>query len=138
MRQTGIVKEVHEGYALVAVSRKSACEGCHANVDGNCSACVTFGDKETSAKAENSIGAAVGDRVIVETESRTVILYAAAVFLFPILLAVVGFLVGTLFVLDAAPYIGALIGFALAFFIVWLTLDRTAKKRLDVKIVRIL
>jgi len=138
MKKTGIVKEVNNAFALVGVSRKSACEGCHANFDGNCSACVIFGDKETFCKAENSIGAKVGDRVVVETASHTVILYAAAVFLFPVILAIIGYFVGTLISDVGAPIFGALIGFALAFVIVWLTLDRTASKRLDVKIVRIL
>lgn len=138
MQQIGIVKELCGKLALVEVSRHSACEGCHAKADGNCSACVSFGDKKTSANADNSIGAKVGDRVILETESRTVILYAASVFLFPVLLAVIGYLLGTFMSFTAAPYIGAILGFILAFVIVWATLDRRAKKRCDVRIVRIL
>lgn len=138
MQQIGIVREVFDDYALVEVSRKSACENCHANVDGGCSACVAFGNKAAVSKADNSIGAKVGERVIIETASKTVLLYAAAVFLFPLLLGVVGYFIGGLFSFAAAPYLGALVGFAAAFIIVWATLNRTAKKRLDVKIVRIL
>lgn len=138
MRQIGVVCEVNEAYAVVEVSRKSACEGCHANADGNCGACVSFGDKKTVSKAENRVGAKVGDRVMLETESKTVLLYAAAVFLFPIILGLVGYFVGGLLAPAAAPYVGALAGFILAFVIVWLTLNRSASKRCDVKIVRIL
>lgn len=138
MQQIGIVCDVLEKYALVEVSRKSACEGCHANADGNCSACISFGDKKTFAKADNEIGAKTGDRVIIETASRTVLLYAAAIFLFPLILGVVGFFIGGIAPHLWAPYVGALVGFALAFLIVWATLNRTASNRLDVKIIRIL
>lgn len=138
MRQIGVVREVNEGVAIVEVSRKSACEGCHAAADGECSACVSFGDKKTTARADNSIGAKVGDRVVLETNSGTVILYAAAVFLFPLVLGIAGYFALGALNFAAAPYIGALCGFALAFVIVWLTLNRTASKRCDIKIVRIL
>ena len=138
MQQIGIVKEICDGFALVEVSRKSACEGCHANIDGECSACVSFSSKPTVSKAENSLGASTGDRVIIETASKTVLLYALAVFLFPLLLGVVGYFIGGFLSFSAAPYLGALIGFALAFLVVWATLNRTASKRLDVKIIRIL
>ncbi len=138
MQQIGIVKEICGEFATVEVSRQSACEGCHANTDGGCAACVSFGDKKTTAKAKNTANAKVGDRVLLETNSGTVILYAAAVFLFPIILAVVGYILGSLLKLAAAAYIGALIGFILAFVIVWATLNKRASKRCDVHIVRIL
>ena len=137
MQKIGIVKEVHDGYAIVSVSRKSACEGCHANADGGCAACVVFGSREALTRAENSIGAAVGDRVNVETSSGTVLFYAAAVFLFPILLAFIGYAVWNAFAPDSSV-LGALIGFALAFVTVALTLGKSAEKRFDVKITRIL
>ncbi len=138
MRQIGIVSEVYDSFAVVEVSRKSACEGCHANADGACGACVAFGDKKTTAKAANPVGAKIGDRVIIETESKTVVLYAAAVFLFPIILGIIGYFVGGLAAHTAAPYVGALAGFVAAFIVVWLTLNRVASKRYDVKIVSIL
>lgn len=138
MRQIGIVREVCGEYAKVEVSRSSACEGCHANADGSCSACVSFGEKTTSAKAENTVDAKVGDRVVLETASNTIILYAAAVFLFPLLLGVVGYLVGGILPYTATPYIGAVVGFMLAFVIVWATLNKRAARRFDVRITRIL
>ncbi len=138
MQQIGIVREVFDDYALVEVSRKSACENCHANIDGGCSACISFGEKAAVSKAENSIGANVGERVIIETASSRVLLYAAAVFLFPLILGLIGYFVGGLFGAVSAPYLGALAGFAFAFLVVFLTLNRSAEKRLDVKIIRIL
>ena len=138
MQQIGIVKEVFEKYTVVEVSRKSACEGCHANTDGNCSACVSFGDRVTVCKAENSIGAKAGDRVLLESASGTVLLYAAAVFLFPLILGIIGYFAASGIPYEAAPYIGAVLGFVIAFIIVILTLNRTASRRLDVKIIRVL
>ena len=138
MQQIGVVKEICGEFASVEVSRKSACEGCHANADGECAACVSFVSKETIARAENSANARIGDRVVLETDSGTVILYAAAVFVFPIILAIAGYMLGSLFKLDAAAYIGAILGFVLAFTVVWATLNKRASKRCDVRIVRIL
>ena len=138
MRQIGIVTAVESGYSIVEVSRKSACEGCHANADGNCSACITIGKRTTVCRAENLVGAKVGDRVAVETESGTVLLYAAAVFLFPLILAVIGYFAATFIPYEAAPYIGAVSGFVIAFPTVVFTLNRKASKRLDVKIVQVL
>ena len=138
MRQVGIVREVNEKYAVVEVSRKSACEGCHANSDGNCSACVSFGKKEMLAKAENSVGAAVGDRVLLETDSATVIIYAAAIFLLPIMIAAAAYVICSYIENSRAPYIGATVGFALTFLVSCFVLNRTASKRFDVRIIRVL
>ena len=137
MRQIGIVREVRTDCAIVEVSRQAACEGCHAKEEG-CAGCITFGSsKKHTCRAENSIGAAVGSRVEVETESGTVILYAAAVFLFPLICGILGWLVGGI-VGETASYIGALAGFILSFAIVYFTLNKSAAKRLDVRITRVL
>ncbi len=138
MRQIGIVREVLPTHAIVEVSRESACEGCHAKAEGSCSACISFGSgKKVTARAENSIGAKVGDRVTVETEANIVILYAAAVFLFPLICGIIGYFIGSIFA-ESAAYAGALTCFVLAFVIVYFTLNKTASKRLDVRITQIL
>ena len=138
MQQIGIVRAVDGDFATVEVSRKSACEGCHANKDGECSACVSFGGKSVSTKAFNDVGAKLGDRVMLESASSTVLLYAAAVFLFPILLGIIGYFVGGLFSVSASPYIGAVLGFVLAFVIVWATLNKYAARHTAVRITQIL
>ncbi len=138
MQQIGIVRATDGESATVEVSRKSACEGCHAKADGECSACVSLGGKTVSTKAHNGIGAKVGDRVMLESESSTVLLYAAAVFLFPLLLGVIGYFVGGLIEGAAPAYIGAVLGFVLAFIIVWATLNRYAKRHSAVRITQIL
>ncbi len=138
MQQIGIVRAVKGDFATVEVSRKSACEGCHAKENGECSACVSFGGKSVTSKAINDIGAKVGDRVVLESASSTVLLYAVAVFLFPLLLGIVGYFVGGLFGGSVPSYIGAVLGFVLAFVIVWATLNKYAEKHTAVRITQIL
>ena len=138
MQQIGVVKEILGEFATVEVSRKSACESCYSNTDSGCEACVCLGHKMTTAKAKNTVNAKIGDRVILETDSVTVMLYAAAIVLFPIILAVLGYMIGSLLNFAAAAYIGAVLGFLIAFVIVWATLNKRASNHCDVQIVRIL
>lgn len=83
MRKPGIVKcggDVCE----VAVLRQSACgENC-AHCKGGC----TPGD--TIITAENTAGAKVGDRVILEIPDRTGVKAAALVYMLPIIALVIG------------------------------------------------
>ena len=138
MRQVGIVREVNEYCAVVEVSRKSACEGCHASLEGGCSACVSFGKKEIRTRADNSIGARVGDRVLLETDSTTVIIYALAVFLLPIVTAAVGYILLSSLLGELAGYITAVACFISVFAISCLSLNSRASRRFDVKIVNVL
>ncbi len=140
MRQTAWVKEVNGNVATVEVTRSSACEGCKSKEDGTCSACSLLGSgKKASARADNSIGAKVGDRVEVETPSQKVILYAAVIFLMPIVLGLLGFLLGSLISQSQAVRYGiSLAGFVAAFVIAYFVFDKKAAKRTDVKIIRII
>lgn len=135
MQNIGIVVETFPEYAVVEVSRKSACEGC-SSAEG-CKTCFSFGKRETRTKAENFLGAKVGDRVLIETASRTVIFYAAAVFLLPLLLGIAGFMIGGLISQGIIQYICSLVGFAGAFAFIFFVFNKRAEGRLDVKIVRI-
>ena len=140
MRQIGVVTHTDENRATVSVSRKTACEGCAAKSEdgGNCSGCITFAkNREMLTTAENTLGAKPGDRVIVETDSTTVIGYAAAVFLLPLVLGAAGYFVGGLISVPAA-YIASVIGFAAAFIFLYFGLNKRAEKRCDVKIVQII
>lgn len=140
MRKAAVVVADLGGFKEIEVSRSSACEGCSQNKDGSCHACIALGDKNRAmrTKARDELGAEVGDRVIVETDSGTVIRYAAEVFLLPILLAAVGYFVGGLIGGEIVPYIGALLGFAAAFVFVKLVPAKRAENNCDVRIVRII
>jgi len=135
------VTAVEGKYAVVENERKSACEGCHKNVDGNpCSICsLAGGNRKISMSAYNKIGAEVGDRVEVETESRRVLWYAALIFILPIVIALVGYYIGN--AVSDGDKLGLLLavaGMVLAFAGVAIYSKLVVGKRNDAVIVRII
>ena len=140
MHRAAVVVADHGKIKEIEVSRETACEGCSQNKDGSCHACIMLGDGNRSmrTRALDELGAKVGDRVEVETDSKTVIKYAAEVFLLPIVLGAAGYLIGENFAWKLAPLICSLIGFAAAFVYVKLVPAKRAENHCDVKIVKIL
>ena len=141
MRTKAIVTAVQEdGVATVSVERRAACDGCHKNADGSgCSICTLLGGNHcTEAKAKNTLGAAVGDIVEIESRSARMLGYAALVFLVPLLVAFAGYLLGfyvfSLGDLAVLCGIGALV---VSFLPIWLYSKLIVSKRLDVEIVSI-
>ena len=79
MRETGIVIEASDKICRVSVKRKSAC-------GENCASCkATCNAGEHICEVKNSVGAKIGDGVIIETESRKVLKSAFLVYILPIL-----------------------------------------------------
>lgn len=149
MRQIGQVTALSDNgmRAVVSVARMSACSGCHKAdpgmmTEGNaaCHACPVFSqDTEMTVTAENAAGAEIGARVVLETETQTVIGYAAAVFLLPLALALAGGVVCR-FLSDAVwmTALGAVCGFVSAFVFLRLVVDRGAAQRTVYTVVKIL
>jgi len=143
MKQKAEVLEIKGKNALVSVRRSSMCEGCEKQ--GGCGSSCAAGELLGAAKtmtvlASNEIGAKAGDMVEVESESKTVLGYAALVFLFPILLCALFYGAAVTFGWgETASLVSALIGFAAAFPVI-LIVDRIKKKRArpDIRITRIL
>ncbi len=121
MRQKATVIETTGDSAEIArvrVLRSAMCEGCAARSEGKSCACsLMLGSaREMIADADNSIGAKAGDDVEIETDSETVLLYAALVFLAPIFGTVLFYLIGQrIFSFPYAPAVCALVGFIIAF-----------------------
>ena len=148
MQRTAVViNDIGNNIKEIEVSRETACEGC--SQQGSCHACIMLGDSKKNramrTKAFDPLGAQVGDRVEVETESSTVIKYAAEVFLLPIILGAVGYLLGESLGAKISESIGgflplicSLVGFAAAFAYVKLVPAKRAEMNCDVKIVRII
>ncbi|MGN1345957.1 MAG: SoxR reducing system RseC family protein [Eubacteriales bacterium] len=119
MRQRAVVIGTRDHFAEIEVSRSTMCDGCEKN--GGCShACALSGIVAGSGKmrttARNTIGAAVGDTVEVETASRTVLWYAALVFLMPIAVcALFYFLADAVWDSETIALIAAAVGFVLSF-----------------------
>lgn len=121
MRRNAIVVKLEGECALISVARASACEGCHRASEG-CSACSLLGgDRRHLALVQNPIGAKIGERVTVEASDAAVLGYAALIFLFPVLAALVLFLLFTPLFSEGSPYafLIALGGFLLAFLAVF-------------------
>lgn len=135
MTQIAKVISTDGKFALVEVSRKTVCEGCHNMASGskNCSACLSFGDKHAQAKAYNTIGAGIGDRVVVSASSKKVIAYSAAVFFLPIAIAfIVYFLTIGRFGENALLF--TLAAFVLTFAVSCIVLEKTVKRNPDLEI----
>lgn len=90
MEQTVRVKETYDdGTALVMHLRQSACSGdCH-----KCSGCGASSET-IFLKAENPIGAAAGEVVTIRSESGPVLRAAAVLYMVPMVLFFLGYLVG--------------------------------------------
>ncbi|MBQ8351862.1 MAG: SoxR reducing system RseC family protein [Clostridia bacterium] len=140
LEQTGVVISTEGDIAHVSFMRASACEGCHRHAEG-CSACSMLGgDRRHTARAKNPIGARPGDRVRVATPEGRVLAYAALVFLLPILLSFVGYLVGAGIWGESSLPAGlcAAAGFLLAFLLSILVSARMAKRPPDAEIMTVI
>lgn len=142
MKTVATVVELRGRIAVVETDRVSACEGCHKAAPGQtCSVCTLMGSGKRSVRsqADNGIGAAVGDRVEVETSSRRILLYAALVFLVPMLAAAAGgWILWALTRQTVFAAIGAAAGLAIAFAAVRIYSVRVGKRRPDAVITGIL
>ncbi len=119
MKQKAIVRETKGAYAIVEVSRSSMCDGCvkQSCESHTCAAGAMFASARTiTARVKNPVGAVVGDTVWVESTDRTVLAYAALVFLMPVAVCILAWYAASLL---GAPvwgtYAAAGAGFLLSF-----------------------
>lgn len=141
MRTEATVIAVEERTATIRINRKSACDGCHKATDGKgCSVCGLLGaDNEFTSKAKNEIGAQIGDRVVVETESSRVLFYAVLVFLLPLIVALSCWAISTIFTKQMHwQFLSAVVGFVGTFIGVWCYSERLKKNKYDIVIVSVL
>lgn len=146
MQQRATVLEADGKIAVIKVSRASMCEGCHKmSGDGGCgghceiTGLVAGNGKTMTARAQNSIGAAVGDRVEVESDSGRVIGYAALVFILPIIVCGLFYWLGSLiFDSTLGSVLVSVVGFVLTFALI-AVFDKIKRNMLpDIKITKIL
>lgn len=86
MRQFGTVVTLEGATATVSVRRHASCE--------KCGACGIGSRPTVEVLARNEIDASIGDSVIMELESRTVFIASAIVYVVPLVLMVLGLLLG--------------------------------------------
>ena len=121
MKQQAVITEIkNDTIATVTVLRKSACSACSAR-----HACGSA--KKTVSTVNNKIGAKVGDTVEIEVPSENVLGYSALVFLAPVFLALILYLIlspkG-----ETYGIIGAVSGFVLPFIIAFFVSKANAEK----------
>lgn len=123
MTQKVMVKSVNpDGTARVLHIRQSACSGdCH-----KCSGCGAA-QEALMLTAENPLGAKPGDTVIITSETGPVLAGAAIVYMLPLVLFFLGYLVGAL-LWKAGALVGGL-AFLLAIVISVIYDRKSAKKR---------
>ncbi|MBC7188582.1 MAG: SoxR reducing system RseC family protein [Calditrichaeota bacterium] len=88
MRECGQVVAVAGEFAQVKVVRGDKC--------GECRVCQALGEGSGLMEARNTIGAAVGDMVEVEVSPKVVVGHSFLVFIFPLVLFLVGYVLGRL------------------------------------------
>ncbi|MBR5516301.1 MAG: SoxR reducing system RseC family protein [Clostridia bacterium] len=129
MKQSGIVLKTDGEFATVEVMQSSACAGC--SKQEGCVSCK----KKTKAVAYNPIGAVKGDKVILETKSSTVLLYALLVFVLPLLLCGLGYYIS--FLLGAVQIISFIVSaciFGATYVIIYFIVDRRGDTKKSVVI----
>ena len=142
MRVKGTVVEiVSEEIAVVSVERRAACDGCHkAAEDKGCSVCSLLGgNRESRSRALNRVGAMQGDTVALESRTSRILGYAALVFMLPVVLGLIGYLIG-FYALHLGEWAIALTfgGIVVSFLPIWLYSKLVVAHRLDVEIVEVL
>ena len=131
MKTTGRVIELRGGEAVVETERLSACEGCHKMQEGqSCSVCSLMnGNRSLRTRAQNPLGAKVGDLVSIESESTRILGYAALVFLLPLVLAAGGWFLAGIWTESALlKGLSALAGAALTFIGLRIFSDKIQKR----------
>lgn len=133
------VVSVDGDIATVLAKRTSACDGCHKSSEG-CSVCSLMGEgAEITARAENRVGAKVGDAVEIESECKKVLFYGALVFLFPLVAMLAGYFIASFVtVSEVWRCVFAAVAVVLSFYVVWFYSRTVEKRRTDVKIVRVI
>ena len=141
MKATATVVETDGIFAVVESKRTAACDGCHKKADGkDCSVCTLMGgNRNIRTRAENAVGAKVGDRVEIESSSVRILGYAALVFLLPLALGFGFYLIGRSFLLgDIAQFLFSLVGFVIAFIIIFIYSKTVMPSRCDAKIISVI
>ena len=94
MTQTAKVKQIlSPGVAMVAVKRVSACaHDCSKCASGGC---MMMEHPDLTVRAYNGPEAQVGDLVLVESSSKSILSMAAVVYLLPMVLLILGYFVGS-------------------------------------------
>lgn len=131
MIQNGIVIKIKKNMAQTEIMRSTAC-------GDNCASCGLCPAKSMTVLAENTIGAAEGDAVLISMSDKKVLGTAFMVYIIPVIMLITCYAAGSK-VFNTEP--GAICsGFGLmaTAFLVIMLIDRKSKKRYVPKIIKII
>ena len=128
MTETGVVKNISQGQAVVAIIRKSACGESCKGCSGGCKL------SENCVNATNEIGAKCGDVVVVETSTKGILSKAFIVYILPLIVFFAGYFISfALFDNEAAAALIDMVLFAVVFFILHI-FDKKGIFKTEVKV----
>ena len=130
MRETGAIVAISGKTATIQLNRGEKCDGCNA--------CSAFGENRMKLDALNNIGAAVGDLVEIDVEPKQVIKSSMIVFIFPLLMMLVGYFGSVKFFpphSEGVGVLGSFVALALSFLAIKLTDKRRNSEDLNPAII---
>ena len=118
-----VEKQLNGRYALISVARKSAC-------GHNCEECAGCGVSGAAVRvrARNPIGAAAGQKVVVQSETGSIMKAILLVYLLPLVLFLLGYFLTPTVSVEGVRYGIAILGFAVG---IWgaVRYDRYVRQR---------
>ena len=123
-----IIVQVEGQYALVQANQANGCEQCNGKGCGTGKLSQLFCSKPRQFQVDNPINASVGDEVVISVAEGAVLRGIGLVYLLPLLLLVMGAMLGSIGVeqpeqRDGYAAAGALFGLAVGFVIAkWISL----------------
>jgi positive regulator of sigma E activity len=135
MKKKAYVEKIEGDTAVLKIKRECACQN-----NSSCSIkCFSFGEEIITLAVKNGIGAKAGDFVEVESKTSSILLYAAVVFLLPLIVGFSAYFIAASFVSDTVtPYIASGICFVGSILFLYYFLNKIVKGRDDFIIGRIL
>jgi sigma-E factor negative regulatory protein RseC len=136
-----IIMQLEGQYALVKANRVNGCEQCQGKGCGVSKLSQLFCSKPRQFRVDNSINASIGDEVVISVAEGAVLRGIGLVYMLPLLLLVMGAMLGSVGVeslgqRDAYAVTGALLGLAGGFMIAKWIAVRQANSRFQPYIAR--
>lgn len=113
--EKGLVIKADNDKMTVRFSTTEACQ--------KCGACLIKDNQAILPNIDNSVGAKVGDRVVIENKPRNSVTAALIIYLVPVIFLIAGYFLSLLIVnflqiADKFAVLGAIIAFAFSFFLI--------------------
>jgi len=135
MKKKAYVEETYGDTAVLKIKRECACQNKY-----SCDVkCFSLQEDTITVTVKNSIGAKTGDFVEVESKTSSILIYAAVVFLLPLIVGLSVYFIALKFMSgDIMPYLISGISFAVSIIFLYYFLNKIVKGREDFLISRIL